>query len=109
MRSSVTRTAATSARAVHALAENETLAPGQLINHALHALDPLDDVRTRWQSANGQPTPEAEPAPSPNRPPPAQVHAALARSTPRSASPSPARISPAPSPAPVRPPSRGHG
>ncbi|WP_399094136.1 DnaB-like helicase N-terminal domain-containing protein [Streptomyces sp. BBFR2] len=110
MRSSVTRTAATSARAIRALAENETLAPGQLINHALHALGPLDDVRTRWQSANGRPPPaQTPPTPSPNRPAPAQVHAALARSTPRSASPSPARISRAPSPAPVRPPSRSHG
>ncbi|MFD4814854.1 DnaB-like helicase N-terminal domain-containing protein, partial [Streptomyces sp. NPDC058418] len=35
MRSSVTRTAATSARAIRALAENEALAPSQLINHAL--------------------------------------------------------------------------
>ncbi|MEU3712167.1 DnaB-like helicase N-terminal domain-containing protein [Streptomyces catenulae] len=83
MRSSVTRTAATSARAVRALAENEALAPGRLINHALHALAPLDDVRTRWRSANNRSAPAAPEATSSNRPPPpAQVHAALARSTP---------------------------
>ncbi|MFD9427320.1 MULTISPECIES: DnaB-like helicase N-terminal domain-containing protein [unclassified Streptomyces] len=111
MRSSVTRTAATSARAIRALAEDETLAPGQLINHALHALGPLDDVRTRWQSANGRPAPTpTAPAPSPNGPPPAQVHAALARSTPRPTSPPPpARPGSAPIPAAARPPSRGHG
>ncbi|CCB75483.1 MULTISPECIES: DnaB-like helicase N-terminal domain-containing protein [Streptomycetaceae] len=110
MRSSVTRTAATSARAIRALAENEALAPGQLINHALHALGPLDEVRTRWQAANGLPTstPTA-PAPSSNGPPPARVHAALARSAPRPVSPPSARPSSAPHPAVARPPSRGHG
>ncbi|MCY0927005.1 helicase DnaB [Streptomyces sp. H27-H1] len=110
MRSSVTRTAATSARAIRALAENEALAPGRLINHALHALGPLDEVRARWQAANGRPAPTpTAPAPSPTGPPPAQVHAALARSTPRSVLPSSARPGSAPSPAAVRPPSRGHG
>ncbi|MGW0564653.1 DnaB-like helicase N-terminal domain-containing protein [Streptomyces sp. NPDC003016] len=110
MRSSVTRTAATSARAIRALAENDALAPGRLINHALHALGPLDEVRARWQAANGRPVPTpTAPAPSPTGPPPAQVHAALARSTPRPVSPSSARPGSAPSPAAVRPPSRGHG
>lgn len=110
MRSSVTRTAATSARAIRALAENNTLAPGRLINHALHALGPLDEVRARWQAANGRPAPTpTAPAPSPTGPPPAQVHAALARSTPRPVSQSSARPGVAPSPAAVRPPSRGHG
>ncbi|MFD4944619.1 DnaB-like helicase N-terminal domain-containing protein [Streptomyces sp. NPDC058409] len=110
MRSSVTRTAATAARAIRALAENDALAPGRLINHALHALGPLDEVRTRWQSANGRPAPTpTAPVPSPNGPPPAQVHAALARSTPRPVSPPSARPGSAPSPAAVRPPSRGHG
>ncbi|MGW9431619.1 DnaB-like helicase N-terminal domain-containing protein [Streptomyces decoyicus] len=107
MRSSVTRTAATSARAVQALAENEALAPGRLINHALHALAPLDEVRARWQSANGRSAP-TPPAPSPNGPPPAQVHAARTRSTSRPASPPAPRPGFAPSPATVRPPSRGH-
>ena len=109
MRSSVTRTAATSARAVQSLAENETLAPGRLINHALHALGPFDDVRTRWQAANGRPTPRP-PAPvrAPNESPPAQVRAALARSTPRAVPPPSPRPDPAPIPATARPPSRGH-
>jgi replicative DNA helicase len=109
MRSSVTRTAATSARAVRSLAENETLAPGRLINHALHALGPLDDVRTRWQAANGRPTPRP-PAPvlAPTGTPPAQVRAALSRSMPRAAPPPSARPGSAPIPAVTRPPSRGH-
>jgi hypothetical protein len=109
IRSSVTRTAATSARAIRALAENEALAPGRLINHALHALGPLDEVRTRWQMANGRPAPTpTAPIPSPNSPPPVQVHVALTRSAPRAASPLSARPGSAPTPAAARPPSRGH-
>jgi len=108
MRSSVTRTAAASARAIRALAEDEALAPGRLINHALHALIPLDEVRTRWQAANGHPPP-TPPAPLPNGPPSAQVHAALARSAPRPISPPSAPSGSTPSSAAVRPPSRGHG
>ncbi|MFD9503430.1 DnaB-like helicase N-terminal domain-containing protein [Streptomyces sp. NPDC060035] len=107
VRSSVTRTAATSARAIRHLAENEALAPGRLINHALHALGPLNEVRARWQTANGHPAPTA-PAPSTNGPPPTRMHAALARSTPRPARPPSARPGSAPSPAAMRPPSRGH-
>lgn len=106
MRSSVTRVAAASARSIRALAEDEALAPGRLINHALHVLGPLDEVRTRWQAANGRPAP-APPAPLPNGPPSAQVHAALARSAPRPISPPSAPSGSAPSSA-VRPPSRGH-
>ncbi|WP_329612529.1 helicase DnaB [Streptomyces brevispora] len=110
LRSSVTWTAAGSARTVRALAENEALSPGRLINHALHALGPLDDVRTRWQAASGSPAPApTAPVHSPNGPPPAQVHAALARSTPRPVSPPPARPGSAPARALPRPPSRGHG
>lgn len=109
MRSSLTRTAAASARAVRSLAENETLAPGRLINHALHALGPLDDVRTRWQTANGRPAPRSPtPALAPTGTPPAQVRAALSRSTPRAAPPPSARPGSAPIPAAARPPSRGH-
>lgn len=47
IRSSITRTAASSAHAIRTLAENETLSPGRLISHALHALGPLDEVRAR--------------------------------------------------------------
>ncbi|MFJ9468717.1 DnaB-like helicase N-terminal domain-containing protein [Streptomyces caniferus] len=108
MRSSVTRTAAASARAIRALAEDETLAPGRLINHALHALGPFDEVRTRWQAANGRPAPTPSAA-LPNGPPSAQVHAALARSAPRPISPPSAPSGFTPSSAAVRPPSRGHG
>lgn len=109
MRSSITRTAAASARAIRALAENETLAPGRLINHALHALGPLDEVRARWQTANGHPAPAPPPAPPTEGPPTAQVHAALARSTPRPAARSPERPGPASTPSAARPPSRTHG
>ncbi|MEV0035483.1 DnaB-like helicase N-terminal domain-containing protein [Streptomyces sp. NPDC050804] len=85
MRSSLTRTAAASARAIRALAENEALAPGRLISHALHALDPLNDARTRWQTTNDTPgpTPTPPPAPTAGNSPPGRVHAALACSTPQ--------------------------
>ncbi|MFB7463133.1 DnaB-like helicase N-terminal domain-containing protein [Streptomyces sp. NPDC056224] len=110
MRSSLTRTAAASARAVRALAEDEVLAPGRLINHALHALGPLDEVRARWQTANGRPASRAPSTASPpNGPPAARVHAALTRSTPRPAPSPPGRLGPGPAPAVARPPSRNHG
>ncbi|WP_328946402.1 helicase DnaB [Streptomyces sp. NBC_00250] len=110
MRSSLSRTASACARVVRALAEDEALAPGRLINHALHALGLLDEVRARWESAHGRPTSRARaPAPSPGGPPLSRVHAALTRSTPRPA-PSPAdRLRPGPTPAAARPPSRNHG
>lgn len=108
MRSSVTRTAAASARAVRALAEDEALGPGRLINHALHALGPLDEVRVRWVTANGSPAPKTPAStPATDGPPPARVQAARARSTPRPA-PSPStRAGPVPASAAARPPSRG--
>lgn len=109
MRSSLTRTAATSARAVRALAEDEALGPGRLINHALHALGPLDEVRARWETANGNPAPKTPTsAPVPDGPPPARVHVALARSTPRPAPPPSVRPGSVSTPAPTRSPSRGH-
>ncbi|MFD4337885.1 DnaB-like helicase N-terminal domain-containing protein [Streptomyces anulatus] len=109
MRSSLTRTAAASARAVRALAEDEALGPGRLINHALHALSPLDEVRARWQAANGSPAP-LPPAStlSAGGPPAARVQAARARSTPHPAPSPPVRTGPVPAPASVRSPSRGH-
>ncbi|MET7678982.1 DnaB-like helicase N-terminal domain-containing protein [Streptomyces sp. NPDC005423] len=109
IRSSVARTAATSARAIRALAENETLAPGRLINHALHALGPLDEVRARWQTANGHPSPAPPPAPQAEGPPTARVHAALARSTPQPTAQSSECPGPASTPSAARPPSRTHG
>ncbi|MFF5456180.1 DnaB-like helicase N-terminal domain-containing protein [Streptomyces sp. NPDC012950] len=92
MRSSLTRTAAAAARAVRALAEDEALAPGRLINHALHAVGPLDEIRARWQTAHGRPASRAPTtAASEGGPPAARVHAALTRSTPRAVSTGPAR------------------
>ncbi|MCV2458239.1 helicase DnaB [Streptomyces sp. ICN988] len=109
MRSTLTRTAAASARAVRALAEDEALGPGRLINHALHALGLLAEVRTRWAIANGGPTPKLKTSvPSAGDPHPARVRAARARSTPHSAASPPTPSSPAPAPAAARPPSRGH-
>ncbi|MFF4835235.1 DnaB-like helicase N-terminal domain-containing protein [Streptomyces sp. NPDC001315] len=109
MRSSVARTAATSARAIHALAENETLAPGRLINHALHALGPLDEVRARWQTADGHPAPPPPPVPPAEGQPTTRVHAALARSTPRPTARPSEHPGPASTPSAARPPSRTHG
>ncbi|MGV9524883.1 DnaB-like helicase N-terminal domain-containing protein [Streptomyces griseus] len=109
MRSSVTRTAAASARAIRTLAQDEVLGPGRLINHALHALDPLDEVRTRWVTANGGPVPKATaPAAPAGDPPPDRVKAARARSTPRPAASPSAPASRLPTLSARRPPSRGH-
>nr|WP_202434527.1 MULTISPECIES: DnaB-like helicase N-terminal domain-containing protein [unclassified Streptomyces] len=108
MRSSLTRTAAASARAVRELAEDEALGPGRLINHALHALGPLDEVRARWQAANGTPAPKPPAAPPAGGPPAARVQAARARSSPRPAASPSAQSGPVPAPASARPPSRGH-
>ncbi|MFI9273996.1 DnaB-like helicase N-terminal domain-containing protein [Kitasatospora sp. NPDC052896] len=98
LRSSLTRTAATSATAIRAAAEDEALAPGQLIGHALHALGQLDEVRTRWRTATDPPAPTTTPPP-----PAARVAAAQARSrnrqpTPRAAAPTAARTAPAAAP-----------
>ncbi|PZT76818.1 MULTISPECIES: DnaB-like helicase N-terminal domain-containing protein [unclassified Streptomyces] len=109
LRSSVTRTAAASADEVLALAGTEALSPGRLINHALHALGPLDEVRARWQTATGRsPAPPPQPTPSSSGPPAERMHAALARSTPSPVPPSAGRTGPAPAPASTRPPARGH-
>ncbi|MEU6664027.1 DnaB-like helicase N-terminal domain-containing protein [Streptomyces sp. NPDC046821] len=107
MRSSLTRTAATSARCIRALAEDEALGPGRLINHALHALGPLDEVRTRWATTKGSPAPKpTASAPSEGEPPPARVQAARARSTPHPAASPPTRTGPIPAPTAARRPSR---
>ncbi|WP_327657177.1 DnaB-like helicase N-terminal domain-containing protein [Streptomyces sp. NBC_00483] len=92
---SLARTATTAAQQVRALADQDALAPGQLINYALYALSPLDDVRRRQRIANGiDPGP---PRSSPQiPPPPARSKAARARSRSHhpgpkeSASPTPA-------------------
>ncbi|NEA56589.1 helicase DnaB [Streptomyces sp. SID13666] len=109
MRSSVTRTATASARAIRALAENEALAPGRLISHALHALGPLDEVRARWQTVTSQPAP-APPAPAPptETSPAARVQAALSRSTPRPAAQPSERPGTVSAPSAARPSSRTH-
>ncbi|MEU9200397.1 DnaB-like helicase N-terminal domain-containing protein [Streptomyces sp. DT224] len=105
--SSVIRTAATAARDVRVLAEDEALSPGQLINHALHALGPLDEVRTRWHSTTGR-RPATPPVRTPEPPPLSRAHAALARSAPNPVSPSRTRSDPAPAPGTRRSPARGH-
>ncbi|MFJ5879855.1 DnaB-like helicase N-terminal domain-containing protein [Kitasatospora cineracea] len=85
LRSSLARTAGHSARQITALATDERLAPGQLIGRALHALGPLGEVRARWRTANGHPSPDAgSTAPVEQAVPAARVSAALSRSTPQS-------------------------
>ncbi|MFF3750549.1 DnaB-like helicase N-terminal domain-containing protein [Streptomyces sp. NPDC002018] len=107
IRSSLTRTAAATARTVRALAEDETLAPGRLISHALYALGPLDEVRARWQSACDVPGPTPAPAPTAtDTSPPVRVHAALARSTPQPPSRPSQRPGAPPTPPAGRPSSR---
>ncbi|GLW58002.1 DnaB-like helicase N-terminal domain-containing protein [Kitasatospora phosalacinea] len=81
LRTSLTRTAAESARQITVLAADERLAPGQLVGQALHALGPLEEVRARWRTANGHPSPVAATA-SAAGVPAARVSAALSRSTP---------------------------
>ncbi|WP_405361920.1 helicase DnaB [Kitasatospora sp. NBC_00085] len=84
IRSSVVRTAAVAATTIRSLAENEAMAPGRLIGQALHALGPLDEVRARWRTANGLPSPApAEADPLERSAPAARVRAALSRSSTR--------------------------
>lgn len=54
-RASLVRTAARTARAIRALARDETLPPGRLISHALRCLGTVDDVRARWRKAMAAP------------------------------------------------------
>ncbi|MEU6172728.1 DnaB-like helicase N-terminal domain-containing protein [Streptantibioticus parmotrematis] len=108
IRSSVTRTAAVSARAVRALAEDDSLAPGRLIGHALHALGPLDEVRARWRAATAREAPPVPPPPA-EKAAAARVQAALARSSPETATRASARPRPAPKPPATRTSSRHHG
>ncbi|MER6132146.1 DnaB-like helicase N-terminal domain-containing protein [Streptomyces sp. NPDC001815] len=105
VQASLVRTAATSARQVRALADNESLAPGRLIGYALHALGPLDEVRRRLRAASG-----AEPAPprtgslSAATPPEARIDAARSRSRPHAtAASTPATAATPRSPSPDRP------
>ncbi|MFD4344038.1 DnaB-like helicase N-terminal domain-containing protein [Streptomyces coelicoflavus] len=108
-RSSVTRTAAASARATRTLAQDEVLGPGRLINHALHELGPLDEVRARWATANSSLAPKPPTSTPPaGEPPPARVKAARARSTPHLGASPTAPASRLPTPSAIRPPSRGH-
>ncbi|MGW7516417.1 DnaB-like helicase N-terminal domain-containing protein [Streptomyces sp. NPDC054796] len=88
---SLLRTATTAAQRIRALAEDDTLAPGQLISHALHALTPLDQVR-RGRNAADAGTEQEQAATSPSGlPPPARAAAAQARSTgPRTKNTAPA-------------------
>ncbi|WP_441247369.1 DnaB-like helicase N-terminal domain-containing protein [Kitasatospora sp. McL0602] len=86
MRSTIVRTAAASARTIGDLAGNEALAPGQLINHVLHALGPLDEVRARWRNATAPPVPLSPPDPPTGT---KRAVAALARSRTRPPAPFP--------------------
>ncbi|MFG2919062.1 DnaB-like helicase N-terminal domain-containing protein [Kitasatospora sp. NPDC048298] len=96
LRGSLNRTAVVAARQIAAQADDDRLAPGQLIGQALHALGPVDEVRERWRTASSPPG--AQPLPRSDQA--VRVSAALARSpahltgcaVPR---PDPAQIPPA--------------
>ncbi|KIZ14958.1 DnaB-like helicase N-terminal domain-containing protein [Streptomyces natalensis] len=96
VRASLVRTAAASARQVRALADDESLAPGQLIGYALHALGPLEEVRRRWRIATGT---QAEPRRAADQtaaaPPAARSEAARSRSRTHLSNTAPAAASPA--------------
>ncbi|MEW2403478.1 DnaB-like helicase N-terminal domain-containing protein [Streptomyces sp. NPDC046862] len=101
VRAALVRTAASAARQVRALADDESLAPGRLIGHALHALSPLEDIRRRWRTASGAPEAASAPPPAPHptgRVPPSRTDAARARSRPHPP-PSPNARTPASTPA----------
>ncbi|WP_051816776.1 DnaB-like helicase N-terminal domain-containing protein [Kitasatospora sp. NRRL B-11411] len=83
LQTSLTRTAGHSARQITVLANDERLAPGQLIGQALHALGPLEEVRARWRTANGHPSPGTATAQAAPGVPAARVSAALSRSAPQ--------------------------
>ncbi|GGU68464.1 MULTISPECIES: DnaB-like helicase N-terminal domain-containing protein [Streptomyces] len=81
VRASLVRTAAASARQVRALADDESLAPGQLIGYALHALGPLEEVRRRWRiGAGAEPEPQRPSDHPAGSPPAARIEAARSRS-----------------------------
>lgn len=108
VRAAVTRAAAISAHTIKMLSEDAALSPGRLISHALHALGPLDDVRSRWHTAHRQPAPAA-PVASETEPPPARAHAALARSTLTSGGSPPQEAGSPPASSSPRAPARGLG
>jgi replicative DNA helicase len=103
-RTALLRTAAASARTIRNLAATDALPPGQLINQALGALHPLNDIRHRWTTGTQPPVPA--PQPEVPAPAPAQVRAARSRSTPPTAPPPSASARSAADP--VRPPARSH-
>ncbi|WP_435220713.1 DnaB-like helicase N-terminal domain-containing protein [Streptomyces sp. Tue6028] len=83
VQASLVRTAASSARQVRALADDESLAPGQLIGYALHTLRPLEEVQRRLQAASGtEPAPPRTSGLSAASPPEARIGAARSRSRP---------------------------
>ena len=107
LRSTITRTAAASARTIRALAQNESLAPGRLISHALHALGPLDEVRARWRAVkNPEPLATAPTTPESST---ARIQAALARSAPRPAARPPDGSGPTTGSTAARRPTRAQG
>jgi replicative DNA helicase len=105
-RTALLRVATTAARTIRDLAATDALPPGQLINQALGALHPLDDIRQRWTTSTHPPAPPPRPEVPDTAPPPAQVRAARSRSTPQAALPPPAPARSAADPA--RPPARSH-
>ncbi|MFI0155756.1 DnaB-like helicase N-terminal domain-containing protein [Streptomyces lydicus] len=94
VRASLVQTAAASARHVRALADDESLARGRLIGYALHALEPLEEVRRRWRIATGtEPEPSRATGQPPADPPASRIEAARSRSRPHLSNAAPAAAS----------------
>jgi replicative DNA helicase len=111
-RAALLRAAATAARTIRDLAATDALPPGQLINQALGALHPLDDIRQRWTTGTHPPAPPPRPEVPGAAPPPAQIRAARTRSAPPTTPPKPtparsATDSARPRPGATRDPARG--
>ncbi|MCM1967974.1 DnaB-like helicase N-terminal domain-containing protein [Streptomyces sp. G1] len=82
VRASLLRTAADAAGRVRTLSDDESLAAGSLINHALDALGPLDQVRRRWKAATGAGPGPVQPTRTTAATSPQRADAALTRSRP---------------------------
>ncbi|WP_103503428.1 DnaB-like helicase N-terminal domain-containing protein [Streptomyces sp. SM14] len=104
VRAALVRTADAAAQQIGHLANEQNLPPGQLIGYALHALQPVDDARRRWQNATGE-APGSDGRTPPEAPEPGAelTAAARARSPNRPGEP---RASPVPPATTFTPPGR---
>jgi replicative DNA helicase len=104
VQAALVRAADTAAQQIRHLAAEQNLPPGQLIGYALHALQPVDDARRRWQAATGEaPDSDGRTSPEVARPGRELTAAARARSPNRPGEP---RASPGPTSPSFTPPDR---